>query len=258
MSSGTREGDGRTKSGIALPTISSSSDPVVWWLYVAIYLVVVSTVVAVLYGLLVGAINPSSPRTAVEARLLTLKNAAKTLPGSGSARRDYILALYDDGQTDEALAQVAQGKADLTGIERTEVYVAQLGILDSQKRYDEVLAVANEALTYDQAARRAIIAGEVKKGLAFTEADLPQTASINILVFKAKAQSEKHDYAGAVDSYTRALSRDPESADLLVARGNEYARMGEKSKALADFKAALQFVPGYAPAIQGQKQVQSQ
>ena len=60
------------------------------------------------------------------------------------------------------------------------------------------------------------------------------------------------------NAYSQALSRDPYSSDLLVSRGLEYVKLGDKPKAAADYRAALTYVPGYPAALAAQKQLAGQ
>lgn len=238
-----------------VPRKDSGEDPVAWWLKIAIFLLVVTGIIGVLYALVIGLINPSTPRTATEAKLIVLQNAVKTVPASGAARRDYALALAATGQPDKAMAEIARGKKDLKGLDKTEVYIAQLSILFDQKKYAEVIKVAQEATTYDQAARAAIIKQYAKPNVKFGDADLPQEAAIQILVFDARAKGATQDWNGAIASLTAAVKRDTQASDLYYMRGSAYQKLGDKAKARADYTTALKYVPGYAPAEQGLKQL---
>lgn len=55
----------------------------------------------------------------------------------------------------------------------------------------------------------------------------------------AKALFENKDYTAAVESFTRLIADNPQSAACLVGRGDAYCRLFKGEEALADYKAAL-------------------
>jgi tetratricopeptide (TPR) repeat protein len=222
----------------------------------AILFMVVLALVVFLFGLLGGYIGRSTPRTLVESQLLTLKNSAVAQPTSGAARQAYILALEASGQRGAAWSEYKRALKQVTAGERTQVYVAGVDILFGRKDYKGTVKLAKEAIAYDDAARKEYTDSMAKKGITISNVMFNQTARIAILFTSARASGALKDWKTAVDRLTEALALDPEGSDLLTFRASAYEHLGQKDKAIADYKAALAFIPDYQAAVDGLKRLQ--
>lgn len=234
----------------------AGDDKVTWWLKVAIMLVVVSALVAALYGLMTGVIKPSSPRTSAEAKLITLESVVKTTPESGKAWRDYIAALGASGQTDKAWDQIKVARTKVKGLDRSYPNLAELDLLWMQKDYKKVRTKAAAAIKQENKYRKDYIAARFREGRRISDLDLPVEIPIDILVYEARAAGAMDDWKAASKSLTSALQRDPQASDLLVLRGQSYEEQKQYDKALADYKAALKFIPDMEAALEGVKRVE--
>lgn len=234
------------------------SDPVVWWLTFGIVFLIVVALVGVLYAILGGYLTPKTPRTLVESQLVLLRNTAKTYPTQGNARQAYILALEQSGQRSAATSEFKTALKQVKGLEQTPVYVAGLTLLFDAKDYKGTLQLAKEALAADDAARKAIITSAAQNDAVVTNAQFNNSARIAVLLTSARASGALGDWQTAVNTLSDALKLDPEGADLLTYRGSAYQHLGEKDKAIADYKAALAFMPDDAAAQQGLKALQGQ
>lgn len=231
-------------------------DPVAQALMFAIAFVVVTALVGLLYALLGGFIGSSSPRTLAESQIVSLQNASVTNPKSGAARQAYILALEETGQHGAAWREYMSAIKQLTGMEKTQVYAAGVTLLFDKKDYNGAIALAKEAIASDDAFRKAVIADGAKQDAVITNAQFNQTARIAILLTSARASGASKDWNSAVNKLTDALVLDPMGSDLLVFRASAYAHRGQKDKAIADYKTSLKYIPDYAPALKGLKELQ--
>lgn len=232
------------------------TDPVTWWLTVAIILIIVTAVTGILFALIGGYLTPKTPRTLVESQLVLLRNAAVTYPTSGSARQAYILALEQSGQTGAANTEYKVAIKQVSGLEKTPVYVAGVTLLFDSRNYKGALALAKEGLATDRATRDEMIRKALQNDAVVTDAQFDNKARIALLLTSARASGSLGDWQSAVKSLTDALTLDPTASDLLTYRASAYANLGQKDKAIADYKTALSFYPDDPQALAGLKQVQ--
>lgn len=230
--------------------VDQGPDPVAKWLKLGILALAVIALLAVLYALLVGIINPSSPRTASEARLVTLRTAAQTVPDSGKARREYIDALLINGDVRGAKQQLAQARKDIKKLEIAHVDLAELDILWSQKEYAKVVKVADTAYK-NETKRREDYYKERKKEKNIQGIEVPKAPLVEMKAYQGRANGALKKWDEAVKSLSQALKDDPLAADLLVMRADAYVRLGQKDKAKKDLEAALEYIPDFAPALAG-------
>lgn len=236
---------------------SNGDDQVAWWLKVVIMLVIVTALVAALYGLMTGVIRPSSPRTAAEAKLITLESVVKTTPESGKAWRDYIAALSATGQKDKAWNQVKLARAKVKGLDRSYPNLAELDLLWADKDYEQVLKKSAVAIKLENGYRNEYIKAREREGRRINDLDIPVQVPVDILLYQARASGALKDWDAAVKSLTAALKRDPNASDLLVLRAQAYEELEKWDKARADYKQALRFIPDMEPALQGLERVEN-
>lgn len=233
--------------------VAPAPDPVANWLKFGILLLAVTALTGVLYALLVGVINPSSPRTAVEARLVVLRNAATSVPDSGKARRDYVDALIVSGDLGEARSQIAIARKDIKQpLEIAHVDLAELDLLWAQKRYPEV---AKKAAEFQKAElkRRKDYLEERRKSRNIQGVEIPVVPMVQMLTYQARAYGAQEQWSQAIKSLDAALKLDPLAADLLILRADAHIENGDKAKAKKDFEKALEFIPDFEPALEGLK-----
>jgi tetratricopeptide (TPR) repeat protein len=226
-------------------------DPVRRWLLLGIAVIVVAILALVVFALVSGLFARQAPRTATEARLVTLRSAAEGAPGSGAAQRDYIEALIISGQYGAARDQIDIMKEQLAATEVTYVYVAELGLLLERGDFDRALEVAEEAYKYEIAEQEAWVAEQTAAGRSVDRTLLSQENVIAIQVYRARASGGLGDVELGVEYLSEALELDPGAADLLVLRGQGYLELGDVDAARADFEQALVFIPDFQPALEG-------
>jgi tetratricopeptide (TPR) repeat protein len=223
--------------------LARGHDPVVRWLWLAILLLIVVGLTALAYGLLVGFLDPPAPRTWVESRIVVLADAITRYPGSGDARRDYILALGVAGQPDRALTELAAAKGVVKGVELTKVYAGAVEVLFQSGQYDQAITLGKEAIAADDKAREARIVEVRKKGIVYDNSDFDQSARVSILFSMARASGAQGEWTKAVGYLSSAIELSPRAADLLTYRADAYSRLGDTAKARADLTKALSFGP---------------
>lgn len=237
--------------------VVGGKDPVASWLTLAIVSVVILLLLGVLYALLAGYFGSATPRTLVESQLTTLQDSAKAYPGSGPARQAYILALEAAGQSDAAMKEYKKALSETKGIDKTAVYAAGITLLFDKKDYKGTIALAKTAIADDDAARKAVIADMLKKDAIVTDAQFDQKHRITILLTSARASGALGDWKAAEEQLTRALELDPQASDLYVIRASAYEQLEQRDKAIADYKAALAYIPDYQPALDGLKRLET-
>lgn len=234
--------------------VEQGPDPVAWWLKVAILIMIATALTGVLYALLVGVINPQTPRTLFEARLVTLRNVVETVPESGKARRDYVQALLANDRRSDALAQAELAKKQLKDLDIVFGELAEIDVYWQDKDYDRVVELASAAYANETKRREEYVAKRQKE-VNIKNIDIPVQPLVDLLVYEARAAAAGGDFDRAAKSLTAALKLDPQAADLLVLRGTAYRELGQADKARADYEQALEFIPDFQPALDGLEQL---
>lgn len=230
-------------------------DPVVWWLKIAIGMVITIAFVAVIYGLLTGIVSPSSPRTATEARLTLLEATIKQNPESGAAWRDYAAALYASGEKAKARKVVDRATNAVSGLDRTFPALIELDQLWAEKEYERVVTKAKRAFEADKKYHQEYIAAKARMGVTIRDSDIPSKETIEILLYQARGSGAQGDWTAAIEALTTALTYDPLASDVLVLRGDAYERDGQPDKARADYEQALKYIPDMPAALAGMERV---
>src|SRR5882724_1963947 len=131
-------------------------------------------------------------------------------------KRGYTLEL--DGQKDRALADY--DKAVATSPRLVLAYQTRAPLLTTLGRLEQAMDDASQVI-------------------ALSSAD---DASGYLL--RGDVLTAKSDYAGAVEAYNEALTRDPKNWLGYGARGSALAQLGEEDRALADLNRAVALDPG--------------
>ncbi|HUL50052.1 MAG TPA: tetratricopeptide repeat protein [Gemmatimonadales bacterium] len=162
--------------------------------------------------------------------------------------RDYV----SKGLMDLAAAEA--GRAVQRGADAIDASVLLGEIFARRGLYGEALERYREARSANGARTDALL-GEVKalfsmgrdeeaRGLA--EQLLERTPDdVEALVVVAKGRAAGGDAAGALTVLGRAQTRAPQRADLRKLQGDVAAKIGDRTGALAAYRAALELDPGY-------------
>ena len=109
------------------------------------------------------------------------------------------------------------------------------GCTTKEKRQDIII---NNASHYMSEGNYAQAIELLNEGLTLSEGRVSDK-EIDISYYKAAAQYNSGDYAGAIKTYTALANFDEDDPNPLFLRGSIYLKSGEKAKALNDYKAAI-------------------
>lgn len=158
----------------------------------------------------------------------------------------YLLranALRSQGKQSEALAEAtavvaANPNNGYAHVVAANIYSAFHKDAEALRAYEQAIALKPEAYIYlNRSARRP------KADVAGRRADLEAAlkldpGSTQAIAQKADLQVESGDVAGAISTYSSALTKSPDDLTLLVGRGIAYARLGDAAHADTDFLRA--------------------
>ncbi len=143
---------------------------------------------------------------------------------------EIVEAWYDRGAAFAARGQYEQAISDLTESIRLEPQFAQ------------ALCTRGFAL---------LRKGDYDRALADLSTGIRQDPNVALCYYaRGEVLFIKADYRKAVDDFTRGL-RLKANVEGLTKRGEAYERLGNKEKALSDFRAALQLAPSFQRAREG-------
>lgn len=160
--------------------------------------------------------------------------------------------------------QVAQGLADLSYLINVKPSFAEawfnrgVGYLAAAK-YERAIADFGETLRLKPDFVRAycnrglafVRKGDLDRALRDLNAGLAMSRESEMCYFaRGDVYLHKRDYRQAVDDYTSGLKIKP-NIGVLSQRAKAHEGLGEREKALADFKAVLSKAPTYRPAQDG-------
>ena len=213
----------------------------------AIVVVVVTALSAVLYFLVIGVLNPPAPRTAYEARTVVVKSALASNPGNGKTWADLILLSTSMKRLPEAEKAWRDARKVLAKLP-DQVIKADLAWAQSlmlQDRFEEAIQQADLVIAEEPRALKALAKGNEiaeEAGLLGSGALAPAHA-VRGHSFAALGRWDR-----AVDAYSSVLRIDSYSADILLARGEAYLKLGRKDEARADLAKVLTFMPDQVKA----------
>jgi len=229
-------------------TVEPEQDPVVRWLQIGILLVVITALVGAVYLLLVGVINPRAPRTALEAQLVTVREATRLYPDSGKVWGDYVTALMGVGDYTEATRVFEDAQSVLQGEDLLVLQAAGVDLLIAKGEYEEALELAEENIELQAQERERAVRAGMERGIQVDPTLYGAEVSTDVFLGHARAAAGLGEWDLVVESLTSALEFSPRAADLFYMRGDAYSRLGDTEAAAADFKEALRFNPDFPAA----------
>lgn len=217
------------------------ADPLVRVMAFVVAAIVILFLMFTIIVLFEGYLDPPAPRTYVEAKLT--ENASYVDAGVTEPEvwRDYVTLLIESKQYAKAQSVIDEAEGVIDDDWGQDRLVMQVELLSAQGRYDEAIAIADDA--------QAKIQEAYERELAKTE--LPNRA-------KAYGISENHSYLSLLkadiylmqEKYTQAQTEmqlyadaNPNEAGILIDLGDLKVRNGDVEGARADFERALGFLP---------------
>ena len=237
------------------PSPQRTSDPVVRWLTLAIFGVIILWLAGMLSAMMFGLLTPAkAPRTSTEAQLLTLSGQVDSGKATPQVYSQYVSVLIDAGQysrAQESLNTALRGaKTD-----KSYLYAQQARLALAQKDYQGAVQAADKTMAEAQKELKAFMDENVRNNRRRDAgAKVPESYATAALA-KAEALMGSKDFANAVKAYDIYLKQSPTDSDVLVRRALAKIQTGDKSGAAADFREALKFIPDYQPALDGLKQI---
>lgn len=193
-----------------------------------------------------------APRTAAERDIARYRAAVEQQPAEVQNHIDLAYAYALGERFQEALETIDRAE-QMTEDPRADVRLAHADILRAAARYDDAIPV------YDEAARlaedeHAAATEERARSRIFTP--IPNEMLARALHGRGIAKWESGRQDAAIDDLAGAIEITPNDASMLVTLGGFQAESGDTSAAVASYRSALQFVPDYAEAIEGLRELE--
>lgn len=194
----------------------------------------------------------SAPRSAAERDIARYRSAVANQPELVTNHISLAYAYAFGDRFDEALETIERTAA-MTDDPRADVTLTRADILRAAERYSEAVPV------YDEAARlaeqeHAEAKAERAKSRIFTE--IPNETLARALHGRGIAQWELGENEAAIRDLAAAIEIIPTDASMIVTLAGFQAESGDTSAAVASYRRALDFVPDYAQAIQGLRELE--
>lgn len=231
------------------------ADPVIRWLTLGIAAVIIFWLVGILSAMMFGVLAPSkAPRTAAERDLLVLQATVDSGKADSQTYANYVATLINAGELSKAQAALNQA-LPVTKTNKSYLLTQQASLYFAKKDYQGAVEYADKAMAEAKKEIKAYMDANVqanrKPGAGV---QTPQSYSDAALI-KANAFVASNDYKSAVKAYDVYIAEQPTDSDILVARAQAKIKIGDKTGAAADFRAALKYIPDYQPALDGLKQI---
>lgn len=236
-------------------TTGPEYDPLVRWLTIGIFIVIILWLAGVVSAFIFGMFNISgAPRTEIEHELAYYSALTQSGKANSQTFALYVDSLMRAGQLSKADDAIAQAlKTAKTG--RSYLYAEQAQLYLAEKKYQAASSTADTAMAEAEKELKAYIANNIANNRkADAGAVMPDSYSTAALA-KARALLALNDYAGAIKAFDAELKVTPSDSDVHVARGQAKLHLGDKAGAAADFREALKYIPDYQPALDGLKQI---
>lgn len=223
-------------------------DPVAHALILAILGVIVVALLGLGYVLVTGVIDPSTPRTALEAQLAAVREATIAQPSSGEVWADYITALVAVEDYGEAKRVLDQSMEVLQGDDLLLVEISGVEMLLAQEKYDDAFELAETTVALEKEERERAVREAAEQGIKADPKLFAPEIATDTYLNHARAAAGLGKWEIVVASLTTALEYTPRAADLLYLRGDAYLHLDRTDDAVADFKATLQYDPEFEAA----------
>jgi tetratricopeptide (TPR) repeat protein len=213
-------------------------------------LVAVTVILGLVAWILVaGLTRPMAPRTAVERDVYAAEAAVRAKSTDQQAWANYAAALVNAGRLSDALAAIADGEKAVGKV--PGLLLAHARVLNAQSDWAGALKEADESIKSSLALRKKKVDEVAAKGAYADPKSFYGKEIIAAQVFRAEILVSRARVDDAIAAYSNALEQLAQMSDVLVARGELYARQGRYADARKDYQAALQYIPGYQPALKG-------
>ena len=232
-----------------------AADPMIRWLTLAIFAVIIIFLAGIVSALMFGVINPGGPpRTASERDIDYFGSMVQSGQANSQAYAQYVDTLIRAGQLSRA-QQALDTALQTAKKDKSYLYAeqAQLGL--AQKDYQGTTTAADKAMAEALKELKAFMDANVAANRkASAGAKLPDSYSTAALA-KANAFMQSKDFPNAIKAYDAYIKVQPIDSDVLVQRAYAKVQVGDKTGAAADYRAALKYIPDYQPALDGLKQI---
>lgn len=228
--------------------VERQRDPVERALLAAILAVIILALLGAAYLLFTRVINPSAPRTALEAQLVAVRQATITNPSSGEVWADYISALIAVENYREADRVLEEAMGVLQGNDLLLVEISGVELLLAQEKYEAAFELAEQTVVLEAEQREAAIREAMERGIHADPKLYGPDIATDVYLNHARAAAGLEKWDVVVESLTTALEYTPRAADLFYLRGDAYLHLDQTDKAVADFNSALTFDPEFEAA----------
>jgi tetratricopeptide (TPR) repeat protein len=242
-------------AGNARPGSGRGADPVIRWLTIGIFAVIILWLAGMASALVFGLITPpKAPRTETERDLITLSAQVDSGKATTQVYAAYINVLINAGQLGKAQDALNEALATAKN-DRSYLYAQQAQLALANKDYQGTEAAADKAMTQAQAELKAFEDNNVANNRRRDAGAVMPDSYTQAALAKAQALMAMKDYPNAIKALDAYVKEAPGDSDILVQRGLLKAQTGDNAGAAADFRAALKFIPDYQPALDGLKQI---
>ncbi len=249
------ESGATSPTGAPRPQPQRTPDPVIRWVTLAIFGVIIIWLVGVISALMLGVFaQPTAPRTAAERDLMALGGTVQSGKATPQEYAYYVNVLIRAGQLSKAQQALDQALRT-TKTDKSYLYAQQAQLDLTQQDYKGTVATADKAIAEAKNELKAFMDANVAANRKRTAGVVVPTSYTDAALAKAQALVASKDYAGAIKAFDLYLAEQPTDSDVLVARGTAKIQVGDKKGAEADFRAALKYIPDYQPALDGLKQI---
>lgn len=193
-----------------------------------------------------------APRTAAERDIARYRAAVEQQPAQVQNHIDLAYAYALGERFQEALDTIDRAE-QMTEDPRADVRLAHADILRAAERHDEAIPLYDEAVRLAQD-EHAAATEERAKSRIFTP--IPNEMLARALHGRGIAEWESGQQDAAIEDLAGAIEITPNDASMLVTLGGFQAESGDTSAAVASYRAALQFVPDYAEALEGLRELE--
>ncbi|MDA3936572.1 MAG: hypothetical protein PF636_06885 [Actinomycetota bacterium] len=222
---------------------------------ISIMLVIISIFTVVLWAVAGGVFQRLAPRTFVERQIDMLEGVVAEKPGSEEAWADYALSLIAAKQYSRADSVLDDAEVVL-GDQVIDIIAVRAHLASVRGDDGQALELIQNAITAGLEFRASELARLAEQSVYPDPQTIKGPVLAGAYAFEARLLAAQGLWAEAETAYSGALEEEPASADALVARGAVYIEMSSVESATADFQRALEFIPGFAPALEGLERIE--